>query len=309
MPDPEFALLDHLRRRIQRAVQAGVLVSGSRLPSARSLHDELGVDHRAVLSAYRELTAEGVLEMRNRGGVYLAARPGADRGVPPLPESWMVELLAQGVARDIPVVELHEWLRRCVETRRLRAVAFESDDAHRVGLCRELEDDYGFAASAAEASVLDDDDHAASADVRRADLFVTTSRHQTIVQAAADRLGKPCVIATVSPDVIGGEWRMLLSAPLYVIVDQRSFGDVLTRFLSAIPGSDNLRVLVCGEDDLRMIPPNAPTYVTKRARLRLGDRAIPGRILPAPRFFSPAAARAILAVVVSANLDAITASA
>ena len=303
MPDADADVLQLLRQRIQRAVQAGVLQAGSRLPSARTLQAELQVDHRVVLSAYRELAAEGLIEMRSRGGVYLAALPGTASGVPPLPEQWIVETLSHGVARDIPIVELHEWLRRCVETLRLRVVAFESSDDQREGLCRELRDDYGLEATSVDVSTL------ASADalpptVRRADLFVTTARHDAVVRKLADAMGKPCVTATVRPDLISGEWRMLLTAPVYLLIADRRFLPTLERFFANTPGAGNLRPLVVGEDDLERIPPDAPTYVTRRARELLGDTRIPGRIVPAPRLLSAEVATEIIGFIVRANLRA-----
>ena len=303
MPDPQVDVLQLLRQRIQRAVQAGVLQPGSRLPSARTLQAELLVDHRVVLAAYRELAAEGLIEMRSRGGVYLATLPGTASGVPPLPEQWIVETLSHGVARDIPIVELHEWLRRCVETLRLRAVAFESSDDQREGLCRELQDDYGLEATSVDVASLGSA-AALPPTVHGADLLVTTARHAAVVRNLADTMGKPCVIATVRPDLISGEWRMLLTAPVYVLIADRRFLPTLERFFANTPGAANLRPLVAGEDDLEQIPPDAPTYVTRRARELLGDTRIPGRIVPAPRLLSTEAATEIISFIVRANLRA-----
>jgi DNA-binding transcriptional regulator YhcF (GntR family) len=293
MLDAEVDVLQLLRQRIQRAVQAGVLHPGSRLPSARTLQAELKVDHRD----------EGLVEMRSRGGVYLAALPGTQSGVPPLPERWIVETLSHAVARDIPIVELHEWLRRCVETLRLRAVAFESSDDQREGLCRELLDDYGLDSSSFDVALLSRSDELPLA-VRRADLFVTTARHDAAVRTLAQSLGKPCVTATVRPDLISGEWRMLLTSPVYVLVADRRFIPTLQRFFANTAGAENLRPLVAGEDDLSQIPTDAPTYVTRRARERLGDSRIPGRILPAPRLLSTEAATEIISFIVRSNLRA-----
>ena len=302
MPDSEVDVLQLLRRRIHRAVQAGVLHPGSRLPSARTLQAELHVDHRVVLAAYRELANEGLIEMRARGGVYLANLSGSRSGVPPLPEQWIVEVLAHGVAREIPIVELHEWLRRSVETLRLRAVAFESSDDQREGLCRELLDDYGLEASSVDTAIFETGE--LPPNVRRADLFVTTARHDTAVRKLAAELGKQCVTATVRPDLISGEWRLLLTSPVYVLVADRRFIPTLERFFSNTPGAGNLRPLVAGEDDLTQIPADAPTYITRRARDRLGDTRVPGRIVPAPRLLSSDAASEIIGFIVRSNLRA-----
>lgn len=306
MRESHDELVGLLRQRIQTAAQAGVLEPGSRLPSARSLQAELGIDHRPVLAAYRELEAEGLVEMRTRGGIYLASRPGSKAGMPTLPESWLVETLAQGVSRDIPVTELHEWLRRSVETMRLRAVAFESTEDQAMGLCRELTDDYGLEATIGPLEILGDGEELPT-NIRRADLFVTTERHEHGVRRLADRLGKQCVIASVRPDIITGQWRMLLTAPVYVLIADRKFAETLKQFFADTPGAENLRPIVVGEDDLSIIPADAPTYVTSGARKRLGDRQIPGRIIPAPRLLSADSAREIITFVVRANQRAIQA--
>ncbi len=72
MPEPLNVIADTLRGRILRGLQAGTLRNGDRLPSARDLAGEFEVDHRAILAAYRELAAEGLVELRQRGGIYVA---------------------------------------------------------------------------------------------------------------------------------------------------------------------------------------------------------------------------------------------
>ena len=295
-------IVDQLRQRIQRAVQAGALGPGSRLPSARKLASELAVDQRVLLAAYRELASEGVVEMRSRGGIYISERP--EGAAPAVLENWLSDMFAHGVARDIPVPELHEWMRRSVETLRLRAVAFEVTEDQTMGLCRELRDDYGLEATAEHPAVLTNTDEL-PIEVRRADLLVTTPRHEKLVRAVANQLGKTCVVTAVRPDLISGEWRLLLGAPVYLIIADRGFEATLKRFFAGTTGEENLRILVACEDDLAGIPPDAPTYVTRGARAKLGDQRIPGRIIPAPRLLSAATSREITGFIVRANLRAL----
>lgn len=68
MTEPHGVIVETLRGRILRGLQAGTLVSGDRLPSARDLVAEFEVDHRVILSAYRELAGEQLVELRQRGG-------------------------------------------------------------------------------------------------------------------------------------------------------------------------------------------------------------------------------------------------
>ena len=297
-------LIDMLRGRVLRALQASTLASGDRLPSARDLAQELEIDHRLVLTAYRALADEGLVELRQRGGIYVAPRQASVDGVPPLPASWVVEMLAQGLTREIPAAELHEWLRRCTETLHLHAAIITSTVDQGAGLCRELADDFGLEAE----SLLADEVRGAvrpPLPIRRADLIVTTAAHEHwVTPLAADLRKELCVIA-VRPDLVKGEWALLFRRPVYAVVADAEFGAMLRRFFADVSGSANLRILVLGQDDLGVIPDDAPTYVTQSARARLGDIMIRGRVLPAARTISPASTRALLGFIVRSNIEAL----
>lgn len=298
-------VVDALRRRVLRAVQADALRDGDRLPSARELAPEFGVDYRVVVTAYRTLAGEGLVELRPRGGVYLAVRPGAVSGMPPLPEHWLADLLAQGLAREIPGPDLHEWLRRCTETLRLRALVVASTDDQRFGLCRELHDDFGLETD----GLLADELRAASTaplELRRADLVVTTAAHGEWVRTLGESHRKPVTVIDVRTDLVIGEWALLLRRPVYAVVASPEFEVMLRRFFAGVAGVENLRVLVLGRDELTAIPADAPTYVTHAARRALGDqgRLVRGRILPASRTISAESAREIFELIVRANVEA-----
>jgi DNA-binding transcriptional regulator YhcF (GntR family) len=297
-------LVDMLRGRVLRALQASTLASGDRLPSARDLAQELELDHRLVLAAYRALAHEGLVELRQRGGIYVAARPSSADGVPPLPATWFAEVLAQGLTREIPATELSEWLRRCTETLRLRAAVVSSTSDQGAGLCRELADDFGFDAECIAVDEVRGVDRAPLG-IRRADLIVTTAAHQERVRALGDELRKDVCVIDVRPDLVRGEWSLLFRRPVYAVVADAEFGEILRRFFSDVPGSANLRILVLGRDDLGEIPDDAPTYVTQEARVRLGGITIRGRVLPAARTISPASARALLEFIVRSNIEAL----
>ena len=302
MSDRRAEIVDVLRRRILRGLHAGTLRPGDRLPSARELEAEFDADHRIVLAAYRVLVDEELVELRPRGGIYVADT-GAGAGSVPLPsEAWLVEVLTQAVAREVPVTELHEWLRRSVETLRLRAAVIQATPDQIAGLCRELEDDYGLTAAGVDAATLTADDDVPIA-LRQADLLVTTHAHEELTARLANRLGKELVVAEVRPDLVGGEWRMLLRKPVYVLTTDPRFVDLLRGYFAQTPGAENLRFLVVGRDDLGVIPDGAPTYVTWSARDQLGDTPIRGRILPSARVLSAESAREIVRFIVRRNLD------
>src|SRR5215218_760080 len=215
-------IADTLRRRVLRAVQAGALQAGDRLPSARELAPEFEVDYRVVVAAYRALADEGLVELRPRGGVYVAASAPSDRGIPSLSHGWLVDVLTEGLIREVPGPELHEWLRRCTETLRLRALVVATTDDQRFGLCRELHDDFGLEAD----GIVADELRAAPTtplSLRRADLIVTTEAHGEWVRALGASLDKPVTVIDVRADLVIGEWALLLRRPVYAVVASPEF--------------------------------------------------------------------------------------
>jgi DNA-binding transcriptional regulator YhcF (GntR family) len=72
--DPHAATppFEQLRTHILQAVRAGDLVPGHKLPTVRSLADELGLAVNTVARAYRELEQDGVIETRGRKGSFIA---------------------------------------------------------------------------------------------------------------------------------------------------------------------------------------------------------------------------------------------
>lgn len=307
MPDHLEEIVDVLRGRVLRGLESGSLVSGDRLPSGRDLAGEFDVDHRTVLAAYRILAQERLVDMRSRGGVYVAVRKTAG-GMPPIPAMWLSRILADGLAREIPAPDLHEWLRRCTETLRLRAVVVASTRDQYDGLCRELADDFGLEAEGMLASELRarSSSSAVPLPVRRADIIVTTSAHGDWLRALGGELQKPVQVIEVRPDLRVGEWALLLRRPVYVLVATAEFGDMLRSFFADAKGIENLRVVVFGRDDVSSIPPGAPTYVTQSVRANLAGVRIPGRILSAARTISATSAREIFSFIVESNIEALS---
>jgi GntR family transcriptional regulator/MocR family aminotransferase len=69
-----LSLQDQLRQRIVEAIYAGTLRPGRRMPSSRSLAEQLGVSRNTVVLAYGDLVAEGHLEARNRSGIFVSEK-------------------------------------------------------------------------------------------------------------------------------------------------------------------------------------------------------------------------------------------
>ena len=60
-----------LMQQIRHGVETGALRAGERLPTIRSLAEELVVNPNTVVRAYRELQHEGIVELRQGSGAYI----------------------------------------------------------------------------------------------------------------------------------------------------------------------------------------------------------------------------------------------
>jgi DNA-binding transcriptional regulator YhcF (GntR family) len=302
MAHPQSAIAEILRDRILRGLRAGTLEPGARLPSARELVAEFATDNRVILGAYRKLSDDGLVEIRERGGVYVQRHPeGASAAA--LPVKWFSETIAEGIARGISAADIGECLRRLVDTVRLNAVVISSTEDQVAGLCRELREDFGLNAEGFAAERLAENGLQAPA-FRRADVIIATTGHADTGRRIASQFGKPCIVIDVRPDLIAGEWAMLLKQPVWAVVATPEFAVMLKSFFAGAPGSDNLHVLVYGQDDLTDIPLGAPTYVTHRVREALGVTTLRGRILPPARTIATQSAALICEFIVRANFRA-----
>ena len=73
-PTPPY---EQLKTLLVDGVRAGTLVAGARLPTVRSLADDLGIAPNTVARAYRELEADGFIETRGRLGSFVAPQGDA----------------------------------------------------------------------------------------------------------------------------------------------------------------------------------------------------------------------------------------
>ena len=64
-------LYDQIATRIRVAVAAGELEPGTALPSVRQLAARLRINPATVVQAYRDLEAEGFVEMRQGAGTFV----------------------------------------------------------------------------------------------------------------------------------------------------------------------------------------------------------------------------------------------
>jgi DNA-binding transcriptional regulator YhcF (GntR family) len=309
MAERRAEVTDAIRRRIVSGLHLGTLAHGDRLPSTRELSEDFGVTPRTVMAAYRELEREGLVELRPRSGIYVAATHASGGGMLTQVAGWVVEVLVQGLTRNVPPIEFPERVRRCLETLRLRAicVAGNRDQIH--SLCTELRADYGLETDGIELEQLSTPDDVTGLALRRADLLVTIALHAAEVQRRARELAKPWIVVSLRPDLMNEVTRRLATEPVYFVATDARFGDALRRIFEPTGHASNARLVVLGRDDPAAIPDGAPTYIMRSARERLGDSPLAGRVIPTPHVFSTDSARELLTFIIRANLAALAARA
>jgi GntR family transcriptional regulator/MocR family aminotransferase len=71
-PDSRLSLQCQIRQKLVEGIMAGTYPAGKRLPSSRKLAEQLGVARNTVVLAYEQLLGEGLLESRERSGIYVS---------------------------------------------------------------------------------------------------------------------------------------------------------------------------------------------------------------------------------------------
>lgn len=108
-PNPSLGVPIYLQlvEQVKHAVETGALRPGNQLPSIRPLAEELVINVNTVAKAYRELEREGVVELRQGAGAFVAetarVRPGDAtrfRGAQPLVARTVEQLRARGLSDD-----------------------------------------------------------------------------------------------------------------------------------------------------------------------------------------------------------------
>ena len=80
-------------QQIERAVLAGKLLPGDRLPTIRSLAIELKINPNTIAKAYGELEIRGIVITQVGSGTYVSDRK------PPAPEDGLAAKIGEAVAR------------------------------------------------------------------------------------------------------------------------------------------------------------------------------------------------------------------
>lgn len=301
---------DHVRSWLAAGIHLGYLRPGDRLPSIREVAAACRVDHRAISLAYRTLAGEGVLEIRNRHGVYVAEKAGAE--MEPLCESagWLAEVLAEAALMRVRTAMLPELVRRWTASVAVRCACVESTEDDLAALSAELKQQWGL--DTYPVALREDGEGAASrrADgpplavaLRGADLVVTTPFHEAAVRTAAAAQGIPVVVLTLSPEVVAAAEERLREGPLAVVVADARHGERL-RALRGGGREGAVRVVTAGDAEaLAALDPAEPVLMTRAAQARLKGTRL-RMLVPPSHFLSTAPAREVAEVLIRRNMEA-----
>jgi GntR family transcriptional regulator len=108
-PNPSLNVPIYLQlvEQVRHAIETGALRPGDQLPSIRPLAEDLVINVNTVAKAYRELEREGVVELRQGAGAFIAntasARKGGServRAAQPLVATTVEQLRSRGVSDE-----------------------------------------------------------------------------------------------------------------------------------------------------------------------------------------------------------------
>jgi GntR family transcriptional regulator len=297
-------ITESLRQRIVAGLHLGSLRPGDRLPSLRDVGAEFDADARTVMTAYRQLAAEGLVRLRPRSGVFV--QPSAQRDEETLPEvaALVVDVFLRGLSQGIRPSDLRRQARACLDTVRVRVACLECNDDQIYSLCQQAEEDYGLHAVAVDTADLGPRRPLAPG-VADADLILTTRFHALEAERLGRRLRRPVLVATLDPAFIHAVNGMLATGRVWWICTDPRFAAKLPTMFPGAP----VKPLVLGQECPNGIPADDVVYATRRARDRLAPAWRGGRVITVPRVFSAETARALLAFLVRRNLEAAQASA
>jgi GntR family transcriptional regulator len=294
------SVLQLLRLRIARDLKTGELEHGDRLPSVREVGDELGVDPRTVLAAYQQLVEEGLVEIRSRSGVFATgafAITGSALGVP---RRWMLDTLVGAIERDIPASWLTDQVRSVLVSKHARVALLECNDDQLVSMREELKLYFGLDVVAYSLDSIAGG--AMPSELGGVD-FLVSAGHAEIVARVAAKVNKPFVITQVRPALLNRLSRLLSRGAVYFLVADSRFGVKMRRLVAPMPRSENLHVLIVGQDDLGVIPEGAPTYVMRSVQPALAKLRHRGRESPPQRIFAEKTIREILSRMLDSSND------
>lgn len=75
------SIYEQIRSQIEKFITAGILKPNDKLPSVRSLAEELGINPNTVMKAYQELEKNGYIFTLNKKGVFVSDNLSSKKSV------------------------------------------------------------------------------------------------------------------------------------------------------------------------------------------------------------------------------------
>lgn len=282
--DVKADLTAGLRDRIVSALHVGHLHPGDRLPSIRQVADETGADPRAVARTYRLLQAEGLVEIRERSGVFAAPQTRVGGVMLEETAQWAARVLVEGWKRGIPFAGIPEFFRRCSATRTVRCAFVETVEDVITAFVHDLRESLGLDARGVRLDSLPRfppgtavrTDHLPRV-LLEADLVVTTALHARDVGPLAQALEKPMIAATVNAGMVAAIERQLRTGSLTVVCADPGFGQrIRIQYRDAITPETRLRVIRADDPaGISALDRSEPVLLTRAAHQRTGDVNLP----------------------------------
>jgi hypothetical protein len=279
----------------------GLVKSGDRLPSLRAAAAEFGVDQRSILSAYRALAAEGLVDMRPRSGIYVATFPRL-RLERPADSQWMLDMFIEGFNRGVSPIDLGARLTDSLNGARCSAVCVECNSDGALGITLQIQDDFGVPSSWVDVATLNDGETRRK--ISEAGMVLTTHFHAAQVRPVANELRRPLVVVTSDRDYSAQIRASLSRGPLYIIGCDARLADKLCAAWAGARWLANFRPIVIGRDDLASIPDGSPVFVTRAAAETMPAEALPAGAVLMHHTFSAETRATILDVLLSASQGA-----
>ena len=295
-------LVDQLRGKVMSGLALGLIKSGDRLPGVRSLAAEFGVDPRVVLAAFAELEDKGIVERRNRSGVFVRAHTNPQ---PLMRSEWVVDIALDALQHGVQPAMLGHQLSRVFQSRTLHALVVDSNHDQIWSLADELAFDYGVGVTTVDLDMLGLGNGLPDMAVRP-DIVVTTSFRADEVAVIADELRAPMVIVTMCTSLFAEVDRLMESREVFFIVSDPRMARKLEQVFEASSNRSGLRVLIHGRDQLENIPRDAPVYITRYARTLIPHSPLSRRSFAEPRLFSNESARELISLVVQAGFETLS---
>lgn len=300
-------LVDRLRDHIIGALHVGELESGQPLPSIRDVARRMGADQRKVARAYRILETEGLVEIRDRSGVYAAEQGRLAGGLFEETAEWLAEVLVDAWKRRIPLPRFPNLVRRCV--RPLRCAFVDSCTDAIEAFVYELREEFGFRVTPVWLHTLQRDGGnrprtgtRLPGALRDVDLILTTMFSATAVRTLTRSMGKHTITVSVHPQAVATVVSQLERGTLTVVCVDPTFGDrIRLQYGEHIRNPDELRIVLAEDEEaISRLDRKQPLLLTRAARQRLGDLNLK-LVIPHSPTLSPKSAHEITTFLIRMN--------